>query len=315
MAVGEIPKFLISKNHEIEVLDSKYSGTPLAWACYCGNLELVKYLVELGANVNAKNSSGQIPMDLVDEEHMQYGEFYEKLTGNSKYTATKKKSDTEKKVEEVSPRKSDRRFKDSDESDGTVEGKWYNFHKIFEFLVDNFDEDNESEEISYPQETDHMVTRSSRREPKNLLNPDNISFISSVGMVSSKNIIRKVIDPSHFKHHSLQIHPSVRTLAIRVILKDFNLEKFPFLNLKVFWNQKLLEEKKKNINNSAKKNNNTISNSNILGKFGYTIDFQISQLFFGINKIEVQINGHSTGLRSTGTNAVLESVVIFLIKT
>ncbi|KAJ3383016.1 hypothetical protein HDU92_004433 [Lobulomyces angularis] len=208
----EIPKFLISKNHEIEVLDSKYSGTPLAWACYCGNLELVKYLVELGANVNAKNSSGQIPMDLVDEEHMQYGEFYEKLTGNSKYTATKKKSDTEKKVEEVSPRKSDRRFKDSDESDGTVEGKWYNFHKIFEFLVDNFDEDNESEEISYPQETDHMVTRSSRREPKNLLNPDNISFISSVGMVSSKNIIRKVIDPSHFKHHSLQIHPSVRTL-------------------------------------------------------------------------------------------------------
>ena len=48
---------------DIEVRDEKHKSTPLHHAAYFGQLETVKWLVEKGAGMNARNNDGSTPLD------------------------------------------------------------------------------------------------------------------------------------------------------------------------------------------------------------------------------------------------------------
>ena len=48
---------------DIEVRDEKHKSTPLHHAAYYGQLETVKWLVEKGAGMNARNNDGSTPLD------------------------------------------------------------------------------------------------------------------------------------------------------------------------------------------------------------------------------------------------------------
>jgi len=48
---------------DIEVRDEKHKSTPLHHAAYYGQLETVKWLVEKGAGMNARNNDGGTPLD------------------------------------------------------------------------------------------------------------------------------------------------------------------------------------------------------------------------------------------------------------
>ena len=53
---------LIADGAKVNVKD--YDGTPLHTAAWCGCTEIVKMLIDAGADVNAKNSYGNTPLDL-----------------------------------------------------------------------------------------------------------------------------------------------------------------------------------------------------------------------------------------------------------
>ncbi len=46
-------------------INEEYNGgyTPLFWACIRGHVEIVKYLVDKGANTKIKDASGKTPLD------------------------------------------------------------------------------------------------------------------------------------------------------------------------------------------------------------------------------------------------------------
>jgi len=59
---------------DIEGRDEKHKSTPLHHAAYFGQLETVKWLVEKGAGMNARNNDGNTPLD-VAYEGMESDEF------------------------------------------------------------------------------------------------------------------------------------------------------------------------------------------------------------------------------------------------
>ena len=59
---------------DIEVRDEEHKSTPLHHAAYFGQLETVKWLVEKGAGMNARNNDGNTPLD-VAYEGMESDEF------------------------------------------------------------------------------------------------------------------------------------------------------------------------------------------------------------------------------------------------
>ena len=57
----EIVKFLIEKGADIE--DKNNNGyTPLIWTSSYGYTEIIKFLVEKGADIEAKNNNGDTPL-------------------------------------------------------------------------------------------------------------------------------------------------------------------------------------------------------------------------------------------------------------
>ncbi|KAI8074856.1 hypothetical protein BC940DRAFT_286793 [Gongronella butleri] len=59
---------LLSRGANVELNDTWYKGTPLAWAAFGGHLQIARMLIkEYHANVDAKNIHGQVPFDLVSE--------------------------------------------------------------------------------------------------------------------------------------------------------------------------------------------------------------------------------------------------------
>jgi len=52
---------------DIEVRDEEHKSTPLHHAAYFGQLETVKWLVEKGAGMNARNNDGNTPLDVAYE--------------------------------------------------------------------------------------------------------------------------------------------------------------------------------------------------------------------------------------------------------
>jgi len=66
----DLAEFLLSKGAEIdEINTTEYYGgyTPLFWAVEDNNEELVRFLVQNGANVNARSTKGQTPMSLAEK--------------------------------------------------------------------------------------------------------------------------------------------------------------------------------------------------------------------------------------------------------
>ncbi|RUS15916.1 hypothetical protein BC937DRAFT_91811 [Endogone sp. FLAS-F59071] len=64
----KIIKTLISHGADVELHDTWYSGTPLAWAAFADKDKAVRLLVEkYGANRQAKNIHGQVAFDLVSD--------------------------------------------------------------------------------------------------------------------------------------------------------------------------------------------------------------------------------------------------------
>lgn len=58
----EIVSLLIEKGADINITDSKYRRTPLHQVCAEGTLEIVRNLLDNGANINAKDSLGLTPL-------------------------------------------------------------------------------------------------------------------------------------------------------------------------------------------------------------------------------------------------------------
>lgn len=91
-------KYLISYGANFKIKDKKNGYTVLHWAAFHDNLTLVKYLIELSADINAKSVKGETPLDLaaqagsldvldffIEEQNMQYDIFTAAAKG---YTAT-----------------------------------------------------------------------------------------------------------------------------------------------------------------------------------------------------------------------------------
>ena len=66
----EIVKFLLEKGANVNIIDN-YGNTPLLWAIDKKHLEMVKLLIENGANLNVENNIGGTPLHIaVDKEHV-----------------------------------------------------------------------------------------------------------------------------------------------------------------------------------------------------------------------------------------------------
>ncbi|KAI9313309.1 Bromodomain-containing protein [Dichotomocladium elegans] len=64
-----IAQALLHHQANVELKDTWYSATPLAWAAFGDNDKMVRFLVEkYNANRNAKNIHGQVPYDLVADK-------------------------------------------------------------------------------------------------------------------------------------------------------------------------------------------------------------------------------------------------------
>ena len=62
----DVVHVLVQNGAKLNIKDADL-WTPLHAAVACGNSELVKYLVEHGADMVAINADGNMPIDLVDE--------------------------------------------------------------------------------------------------------------------------------------------------------------------------------------------------------------------------------------------------------
>ncbi len=79
----DLAEFLLSKGADIdEVNTTEYYGgyTPLFWAVEDNNKELVSFLIQNGANVNAKSVKGQTPLSLAEKG--SYAEIVDILKAN-----------------------------------------------------------------------------------------------------------------------------------------------------------------------------------------------------------------------------------------
>ena len=67
----EVVKYLISVGANKEA-KNKYGDTPLLIATQKGNLEVVKYLISVGANKEAKNKYGETPLSYAKGQIRDY---------------------------------------------------------------------------------------------------------------------------------------------------------------------------------------------------------------------------------------------------
>ena len=58
----EIVSLLIEKDADINIAESEYRRTPLHQVCFEGTLEIVRNLLDNGANINAKDIHGNTPL-------------------------------------------------------------------------------------------------------------------------------------------------------------------------------------------------------------------------------------------------------------
>ncbi|KAJ2823726.1 hypothetical protein IWW50_003649, partial [Coemansia erecta] len=72
-----VAQLLCRRGAQVEIVDTMHKSTPLAWAAYTGRKRLAKFLVrEFKANVNARNTHGQLPIEIaVDPGHPMWSEF------------------------------------------------------------------------------------------------------------------------------------------------------------------------------------------------------------------------------------------------
>ncbi|KAL9644345.1 hypothetical protein ABK040_005804 [Willaertia magna] len=84
-----IAKYLIEKGADIHYINKvPYADTALHWACYYGNEEMVKILLELGANYEIKNHSGVTPID----DSKKYGNIHSMILKFAEESKRKKKN-------------------------------------------------------------------------------------------------------------------------------------------------------------------------------------------------------------------------------
>ncbi|ORX65883.1 ankyrin, partial [Anaeromyces robustus] len=57
----DLVKYLIEHGADINK-ENEDGKTPLFWACESGNEDLVKYLIDLGADINKENEKGETPL-------------------------------------------------------------------------------------------------------------------------------------------------------------------------------------------------------------------------------------------------------------
>ncbi|CAG8479044.1 12160_t:CDS:10 [Ambispora gerdemannii] len=61
-----IIRFLVKHGADVEIQDTWYAATPLAWAAFGGDFEATRFLVEeYGADIKAQNVHGQVPYEIV----------------------------------------------------------------------------------------------------------------------------------------------------------------------------------------------------------------------------------------------------------
>ena len=60
----EVAKTLVEHGSDIESVDNDYGYTPLIWHSYYGRVAIVKYLLSVGANKEAKNKYGETAYDV-----------------------------------------------------------------------------------------------------------------------------------------------------------------------------------------------------------------------------------------------------------
>ena len=58
----ELVKFLIEKGADVNLTDNVYSYSPLHVACSHGDINIVKYLVDKGSKINFQDKEGQSPV-------------------------------------------------------------------------------------------------------------------------------------------------------------------------------------------------------------------------------------------------------------
>jgi ankyrin repeat protein len=71
----EVVKFLIDSGADVSVAGND-GNTPLHYACEGGNLEVVKFLIDSGADVSALDKYGYSPLELLTSEHREEIEEY-----------------------------------------------------------------------------------------------------------------------------------------------------------------------------------------------------------------------------------------------
>ena len=63
----EVVKYLVSIGANVEAKD-KYGKTPLLLASYYDHLDVIKYLISIGANKDAIDNDGKTPLDYAKDK-------------------------------------------------------------------------------------------------------------------------------------------------------------------------------------------------------------------------------------------------------
>ncbi|MDQ3686383.1 MAG: ankyrin repeat domain-containing protein [Acidobacteriota bacterium] len=75
----EVVKFLLEKGANVNVRDGHGDGTPLMSAAWSGHKEIVKLLIAKGAEVNAMDSEGRSALSMASDERHSHPEIIEIL--------------------------------------------------------------------------------------------------------------------------------------------------------------------------------------------------------------------------------------------
>ena len=65
----EVAKTLVEHGSDIEAVDNDYGRTPLIFHSICGRVAIVKYLLSVGANKEAKNNNGKTAYDVACDSY------------------------------------------------------------------------------------------------------------------------------------------------------------------------------------------------------------------------------------------------------